>query len=114
MDLGQKRENQWQRRHFLSLLGAVPLLASRSALAKTLDASHAQTGGVDVLAAADLQAGMKGYGLTVVRGTKVERFDIEVIGVLQTAMPQQDLILIRCAGLGLEHAPARARRSESG
>ncbi len=113
MDLGQKRENQWQRRHFLSLLGAVPLLASRSALAKTLDASHAQTGGVDVLAAADLQAGMKGYGLTVVRGTKVERFDIEVIGVLQTAMPQQDLILIRCAGLGLEHSGVVAGMSGS-
>ncbi len=116
MEAGSKRENPWQRRQFLALLGAVPLLASRDAFAKAVNPAQlqrAQTGGVDVLSASELQAGMKGYGLTVVKGTKVERFDIEIIGVLKMAMPQQDLILIRCAGLGLEHSGVVAGMSGS-
>ena len=43
----------------------------------------------------DIKPGMKGYGLTVFRGTKPERFDIEVIDVLHDFRPAQDLILIR-------------------
>ncbi len=116
MDTVGKRENHWQRRHFLTLLGAVPLLASRSALATALNDSQvarAQNGSVETLSTAEIQGGMKGYGLTVVKGTKVERFDIEVIGVLKKAMPQQDLILIRCAGLGLEHSGVVAGMSGS-
>jgi hypothetical protein len=38
---------------------------------------------------------MKGYGLSVFRGTEPERFDVEVIDVLHNFRPNQDLILIR-------------------
>lgn len=38
---------------------------------------------------------MKGYGLTVFRGTRPERFDVEVIDVLHNFEPDQDMILIR-------------------
>jgi hypothetical protein len=38
---------------------------------------------------------MKGYGLTVFKGTDPERFDVEVIGVLHNFRPAQDLILIK-------------------
>lgn len=61
----------------------------------------------------DLRPGMKGYGLTVVRGTKVEKFQVEIIGVLQNALPRQSIILIRCAGLGLEHSGVVAGMSGS-
>ncbi len=60
-----------------------------------------------------LKPGMKGHGLTVVRGTKIERFDIEIIGVLENALPRQDIILIRCAGLNLEHSGIVAGMSGS-
>ncbi len=116
MESGEKREKHWQRRNFLSLLGAVPLFASRTALAEALvsqPVSHTPIGAVDVLTTAQVQTGMKGYGLTVIKGTKVERFEVEVVGVLKNAMPQQDLILIRCAGLGLEHAGVVAGMSGS-
>jgi hypothetical protein len=43
----------------------------------------------------EIKAGMKGYGLTVFRGTEPERFDVEVIGVLQGFRPGQPLILIK-------------------
>ena len=43
----------------------------------------------------DVQKGMKGYGLTVFEGTKVEKFDIEILGVLNNIGPDQNLILAR-------------------
>ncbi len=48
-----------------------------------------QTIGVD-----EIHEGMKGYGLTVFKGTEPERFDVEVVGVLHNFRPAQDLILV--------------------
>ncbi len=42
----------------------------------------------------EIHEGMKGYGLTVFKGTEPERFDVEVIGVLHNFRPGEDLILI--------------------
>ena len=42
-----------------------------------------------------VRKGQKGYGLTVFEGTKPERFEFEVLGVLKQALPKQDLILVR-------------------
>ncbi len=43
----------------------------------------------------EIHPGMKGYGLSVLRGTEPERFDVEVIDVLHQFRPNQDMILIR-------------------
>jgi hypothetical protein len=43
----------------------------------------------------EIRPGMRGYGLSVFRGTVPERFDVEVIDVLRNFRPDQDLILIR-------------------
>ncbi|HEU4887181.1 MAG TPA: SpoIVB peptidase S55 domain-containing protein [Thermoanaerobaculia bacterium] len=43
----------------------------------------------------DVRKGMKGYGLTVFEGTKVEKFDVEILGVLNNIGPDQNLILAR-------------------
>lgn len=50
----------------------------------------------------DVRAGMKGQGKTVMKGTKVEPFDAEVIGVLRNTNPGRDMILCRLSGLNLE------------
>jgi hypothetical protein len=50
----------------------------------------------------EIKAGMKGYGLTVFRGTEPERFDVEVIGVLQDFRPGQPLIVIRTPNARLD------------
>ena len=56
----------------LSLLGALrPVLA------------------VDTLRPEQLSPGMKGYGLSVFKGTRPERFEVEIIGVLHNALPKQ-------------------------
>lgn len=59
--------------------------------------SHAAT-----LRPEQLKPGMKGYGLSVFNGTKPERFDVEVLGVLKNTFPKQDMILIRMSGANLE------------
>ncbi len=43
----------------------------------------------------EIKDGMKGYGLTVFKGTLPERFDVEVVGVLRNFRPSQDLILVK-------------------
>ncbi len=83
------------------------------ALAQAKAPAGGATGLPAILDSRALLPGMKGHGLTVVRGQKIERFDIEVIGVLHNKLPDQDMILIRCAGLGLEHSGVVAGMSGS-
>jgi hypothetical protein len=61
----------------------------------------------------EIRPGMKGYGLTVFRGTRPERFDVEVIDVLHNFRPDQDLILIRTAHPVFERATVVAGMSGS-
>ncbi len=60
------------------------------------------TRGADTLAPNQLRPGMTGYGMSVFRGTEPERFQVEIIGVLPNALPQQDMILVRMSGANLE------------
>src|SRR5262245_14868983 len=45
---------------------------------------------------ADVKPGLKGYGLTVKHGTKIERFEVEVLDVMRQFQVKQDVILVRC------------------
>lgn len=49
----------------------------------------------EILPVSQIQKGMKGYGLTVFEGEKIERFEVEILGVLRKIGPDQDLILAR-------------------
>ncbi|MFH0887899.1 MAG: SpoIVB peptidase S55 domain-containing protein [Planctomycetota bacterium] len=52
---------------------------------------------VPIMKADDIKIGMTGYGKTVFQGTKIEKFDIEVLGVLKNGSgPKYDMILIKC------------------
>ncbi len=46
----------------------------------------------------EVKAGMKGIGKTVFSGTRVEDFQVEVIGTLEHVGPQHNLILVRLSG----------------
>src|SRR5262249_62236208 len=50
----------------------------------------------------DVRPGMKGYGRTVMQGTRVETFQAEVLGVLKNTSPGRDLVLCRLSRLNLE------------
>ncbi|HEX6838045.1 MAG TPA: SpoIVB peptidase S55 domain-containing protein, partial [Polyangia bacterium] len=60
-----------------------------------------------------VRAGMKGYGLTVFKGLKPERFNIEVISVLHNFLPKQDIILIQSDDPRLLHSGIVAGMSGS-
>lgn len=61
----------------------------------------------------DVRRGMKGYGVTVMKGTKLERFQAEVLGVLHGTSPGRDMVLCRLSGLGLERSGIIAGMSGS-
>ena len=54
---------------------------------------------------------MKGFGLSVFKGTKPERFEVEVVGVLKNVLPKQDMILIRMSGAGFAAGRSATRPS---
>lgn len=49
-----------------------------------------------------LRRGMTGYGLTVLAGTKIQKFGVTVVSVMHNWFPHQDVILCKLSGLGLE------------
>ena len=53
---------------------------------------------VPILTPDKVKKGMKGYGLTVFGGKKIERFNVVVLGVMKNRGPQRDLILVRASG----------------
>ena len=66
-----------------------------------------------ILRPEEVRPGMKGYGLTVFRGTEPERFDVEVIDVLHQFQPGQDLVLVKTDHPRLQAAKVVAGMSGS-
>lgn len=62
---------------------------------------------------AEVKPGMLGYGLSVFHGTKIERFDVEVVSVLRNFNPKYDVVLIKCKGDYLQHTGSIAGMSGS-
>jgi hypothetical protein len=60
-----------------------------------------------------VRPGMKGFGRTVLKGTKIETFQAEVLGVLKNTSPGRDLVLCRLSGLDLEKTGVIAGMSGS-
>jgi len=68
----------------------------------------------DILPEEKISAGMKGYGVTDMGdGRGIQRFDVEILGLLRRFAPGQDLILARVGGIGLEKAGIIAGMSGS-
>ncbi|MFO0879092.1 MAG: SpoIVB peptidase S55 domain-containing protein [Gemmataceae bacterium] len=61
----------------------------------------------------DLRRGMRGHGRTVMQGTEIETFQVELLGVLRNTSPGRDLVLARLSGLGLERTGVIAGMSGS-
>jgi SpoIVB peptidase S55 len=52
----------------------------------------------DIFPLKDVRAGQRGVGRTVFSGTRVEEFQVEVLGVLENLGPRQSIILARLSG----------------
>src|SRR6266853_1979080 len=68
----------------------------------------------EVLPLIQIRAGMQGYAYTIFAGDQVEKFDLEVIGVLDNFLgPKQSIILVQLKGPKVEHTGVVAGMSGS-
>src|SRR6266542_2312742 len=88
--------------------------ACAACLALALEAGPAAAQPFDILQQEKVVAGMKGKGVTDMGdGKGIQRFDVEILGLLKRYAPGQDLILGRVSGIGLENAGIIAGMSGS-
>src|SRR5438309_218128 len=91
------------------LLGTVCLFTVGSCAAQEQAPSTGQTISVD-----QVRPGMQGYAFTIFAGDQVEKFDLEVIGVMPNFLgPKQSIILVQLKGQKVEHTGVVAGMSGS-
>ncbi len=98
----------WLHRRLPRLLSTLAALLAAGAAAGAVAAPRPSIARVS-----DLRPGMKGWGLTVFRGTEPERFEVEILDVLHGFLPGQDLVLLRTTHPVLERARVVAGMSGS-
>src|SRR5579885_438386 len=68
----------------------------------------------EILPLAQVQPGMQGYAYTIFSGDQVEKFDLEVLGVMPNFLgPKQSIILVQLKGPKVEHTGVVAGMSGS-
>src|SRR6266403_955539 len=91
------------------LLGTVGSFTAPSCAAQEQVPSTGQTISVD-----QVRPGMQGYAFTIFAGDRVEKFDLEVIGVMPNFLgPKQSIILVQLKGPKVEHTGVVAGMSGS-
>lgn len=58
----------------------------------------------DYIPVSDISRGMKGYGLTVFEGSRIDTFGVEVVGIQERSRVDGNLILIEVSGHDLERS----------
>ncbi|HEX8763976.1 MAG TPA: hypothetical protein VF740_02395, partial [Candidatus Acidoferrum sp.] len=58
----------------------------------------------EMLPLSQVRPGMQGYAYTIFAGDQIEKFDLEVLGVLDNFLgPKQSIILVQLKGPKVEH-----------
>lgn len=94
MDL--KWMNEWRRIARYGCCALLAVLALLSANGLTVQAA------APFMPVDEIRIGMNGIGRTVVEGTTIEEFNVEVLGVLKNKGPVGDLILVKTSGSVIE------------
>jgi len=94
-----------------SILGALLALTAAICLPARLAGAPQST---ELLPLSQVRPGMQGYAYTIFEGDQVEKFDLEVIGVLENFLgPKQAIILVQLKGPKVEHTGVVAGMSGS-
>jgi len=94
-----------------SFLGALLALTSAVCLPARLAAAPQSN---ELLPLSQVRPGMQGYAYTIFEGDQIEKFDLEVIGVLENFLgPKQAIILVQLKGPKVEHTGVVAGMSGS-
>jgi hypothetical protein len=110
------RLNLSATRSLLGILNPSPLaLAFLLAIAPSFVTAHAQAPTTsEILPLGEVRPGMQGYAYTIFAGDQVEKFDLEVIGVMPNFLgPRQTIILVQLKGPKVEHTGVVAGMSGS-
>jgi len=92
---------------FLALLAFSAALCPGSGVALAQESN-------EILPLSQVRAGMQGYAYTIFAGDQVEKFNLEVIGVLENFLgPKQSIILVQLKGPKVEHTGVVAGMSGS-
>ena len=95
---------------FLALLAFMTFLAALCLTPGILEAQRQP----EILPLSQVRAGMQGYAYTIFAGDQIEKFDLEVIGVLDNFLgPKQSIILVQLKGPKVEHTGVVAGMSGS-
>ena len=91
------------------------LWALVSAIAPSFFSTHAQAPATtEILPLSEIRPGMQGYAYTIFAGNLVEKFDLEVLGVMPNFLgPKQAIILVQLKGPKAEHTGVVAGMSGS-
>lgn len=77
------------------MLSLLPVIASNAVpVTGRIDPVDAK----NIMLVKDVKRGMKGYGKTVFRGTTIETFGVEVLGVMSRVNAGTDLVIVRLSG----------------
>ena len=88
---------------------AILVLLGGAALSPTVSAQSNE-----ILPLSQVRPGMQGYAYTIFAGDQIEKFDLEVIGVMPNFLgPQQSIILVQLKGEKVEHTGVVAGMSGS-
>lgn len=82
---------------FLAALAFVCVIAAPASFAAYWPALSAEDA-KKIMPVSEVQRGMRGYGLTVFHGTTIEKFDVEILGVMKRTNTGRDLIMVRIGG----------------
>ncbi len=72
-----------------------------------------EAGPTTIMPLSQVKPGMKGEGRSVFAGQKVEKFQVEILGIMENVQPRRNVILARLRGLGLENTGVVAGMSGS-
>ena len=98
----------------VAALWAPLALASSGAPDRSAAPAPPEVKPAEILPIDRITPGMKGYGVSDLGdGRGIQRFDVEVLGLLKRYAPRQDLILARVSGAGLENSGIIAGMSGS-
>ena len=89
-------------------------LAVAALLLGALAVSVAPPDSTEIMPLSEVRAGMQGYAYTIFAGDQIEKFDLEVLGVLPNFLgPKQSIILVQLKGPKVEHTGVVAGMSGS-
>src|SRR5205814_1397672 len=115
-DRGSSVRIAWHARRNSNISRRVSLHVQRNILTSllaVLSVCIAATVSAETMPLSQIHKGMRGYGLTVFEGTKLAKFDVEVVGVLNNIGPSQNLILIKVDAPEVQRAGVIAGMSGS-